>query len=175
MSSASSMNFSWIEDGRVAGCRKPRTDSDLEFLTSQRIQTLIRLDYEEKTSMTQQRVEASGMADFYEPVKDFSAPSQDQIHRVLKFIRSALYQGNPVAVCCGYGKGRTGTLLACYLVSRGLTPEQAIERLGRTRPDSKEEISCCPVQKEAINEFARKFQRALVEDKATKEEQLNGH
>ncbi len=29
---AVAMNFSWLEQGRIAGCRGPRSDSDLAFL-----------------------------------------------------------------------------------------------------------------------------------------------
>lgn len=159
MSSELSMRFSWIEDGHVAGCRGPHNRSDLEFLRSKGILALVRLAYKNETGMTKQVVEASAMEDCYEPVKDYTAPSQEQIDRVLNFMRSVLEQGKPVAVSCWYGKGRTGTILACYLVSLGHTAEQAMKQLFLVRPDS-EEILHVPGQKEAIVEFARR--RSLV-------------
>ena len=67
MSYASSMNFSWIENKRVAGCRGPRTSSDLAFLRSQGIRALVRLAYEQETGMTKRLVEAEEIEDFYEP------------------------------------------------------------------------------------------------------------
>ena len=39
---------------------------------------------------------------------------------------------------CGGGLGRTGTLLACYLVRQGLPAAEAIERVRAVRPGSVE-------------------------------------
>jgi atypical dual specificity phosphatase len=157
MSYASSMNFSWIENRRVAGCRGPRTTSDLAFLRSQGIGALVRLAYEEETGMTKRKVEAEKIDDFYEPVRDFTAPSQEQIDRVLRFMRDALDHGRPVAVSCGAGIGRTGTILGCYLVSLGHTAEQAIQRLRSSRPGSVEVLE----QRETIIEFERRFRKPI--------------
>jgi atypical dual specificity phosphatase len=153
------MNFSWIENGRVAGCRGPRTSSDLAFLRSQGIGALVRLAYEEETGMTKRKVEAEEIDDFYEPVRDFTAPSQEQVDRVLKFMRNALNHGKPVAVSCGAGIGRTGTILGCYLVSLGLTAEQAIQQLRLTRPRSAEVLE----QREAIIEFEGRFHKRAIQ------------
>jgi atypical dual specificity phosphatase len=158
MSSASSMNFSWIENGRVAGCRGPRTRDDLAFLRSRGIRALVRLAYEEETGMTKRKVEAEKIEDFYEPVRDFTAPSQEQIDRVLNFIRNALDHGKPVAVSCGAGIGRTGTILGCYLVSLGHTAEQAIQQLRSSRPGSVEVLE----QREAIIQFELRFHKSSI-------------
>jgi atypical dual specificity phosphatase len=157
---AIAMNFGWIEKGKVAGCRGPRTKRDLQFLVSQGIRALVRLTYKE-SDITKQDVEANMMEDCYVPVKDFTAPSPNQIDRVIKFIRSALDRGKPVAVSCGAGYGRTGTILACYLVSLGFTAEQAIERLIVIRPVSCE-ILRVPGQKEAIIDFERRLRQEAV-------------
>ena len=150
------MNFSWIEDERLVGCRGPRTDCDLAFLRDVKgIRALVRLASEEETGMTEQRVVANGIEDCYEPVKDFTAPSQEQIDRVLKFIGKVLGQGKPVTVSCEYGKGRTGTILACFFVSLGYTANQAKQRLFTVRPVSREILNVDD-QMETIREFARR-------------------
>ena len=150
------MNFGWLEDGHLAGCRGPRSDKDLAFLASRGIRALVRLAYEEETSITGHAVEQNGMEDCYEPVEDFTAPSQKQIDRVVRFIRRAVREGKPVAVSCGAGRGRTGTILACYLVSLGHAADYAIESLISSRPSSKE-ILCVPGQKQAVYEFERRL------------------
>ena len=155
------MTFSWLEDDRIAGCRGARTDADLAFLASKGIRALVRLAYEEETGITAHEVEAAMLEDCYEPVEDFHPPSQTQIDRVIEFVRNALAHGKPVAVSCGAGYGRTGTILACYIVSLGHTAEQAIELLISIRPES-EEILRVPGQKEAIIEFARRLHPQAV-------------
>jgi atypical dual specificity phosphatase len=158
MSSSLPLEFSWIDQDRVAGCRGPRSDSDLAFLVSKGIRALVRLAYEEETGMTKENVRGHAIEDWYEPIVDFTAPSQEQIDRVLKFMRYALQQGKPVAVSCNAGHGRTGTMLACYLVSLGQTADQALAQLLSIRPSSKELLKVRP-QKEAIDEFAIRLRK----------------
>lgn len=152
---ALSMNFGWIGERCLAGCRGPRSDEDLTFLASKGIRALVRLAYEEEAGITIHKVEQKGMDDCYEPVEDFTAPSQRQIDRVVAFIRGAIKEGKAVAVSCGAGYGRTGTILACYVVSLGLSADHAIEQIISVRPSSKE-ILRVPGQKEAVAEFQRR-------------------
>ena len=121
------------------------------------IRGLVRLAHKEETSITEHDVEQSGLQDCYEPVSDFTPPNQGQIDRVVGFITRAIGEGKPVAVSCGAGYGRTGTMLACYLVSLGHTAEEAIEQLLSKRPVS-QEILRVPGQKEAVEEFRRRLE-----------------
>src|SRR5439155_1676508 len=132
------MNFGWIEEERLAGCRGPRSEADLAFLRSQAIQVLVRLASEEETGLPRSRVRDAGFEEIYEPVRDFTPPSQKQIDRVIRGVRAAMAEGKAVAMSCNAGYGRTGTMLACYLVSEGRSAVEAIEHLIGVRPVSKE-------------------------------------
>ena len=155
-SNSAAMNFSWLEEYRIAGCRGPRTNADLRFLASVGVGALVRLACEDETGITCADVERHGIEDFYEPVEDYTPPSQKQIDRVLIFIRRALKSAKAIAVSCGAGYGRAGTILACYLVLGGLTADEAIWRLIAVRPCS-DELLRVPGQKEAVQEFHRRL------------------
>ena len=68
-------------------------------------------------------------------------------------IADALASGRRVAVHCGGGLGRTGTLLACYLVSAGCAPDEAIRRVRAARPGSIE----TPEQEQAVRRYAQRL------------------
>ena len=60
-----------------------------------------------------------------------------------------------VAVHCLWGLGRTGTMLACYLVKyEGLTASQAISKVRQLRPYSIETEG----QEEAVHEYYQSLQ-----------------
>ena len=72
------------------------------------------------------------------PVRDFTAPTLEQIAVAVAAIEQALTADGAVVVHCAAGIGRTGTLVACYLVSTGMTPDDAITRVRELRPGSLE-------------------------------------
>lgn len=153
---AAELNFSWVEDLLLAGCRGPRTDRDLAWLSRNGIQALVRLAHEEETGLTASDIERHSMHDFYEPVADWNAPAQVQLDRIIAFVTTSIGRNHPVAVSCGAGRGRTGTVLACYLVGKGLGAQLAIEQLIAVRPCSNE-ILQVPGQRDAIVEFDRRL------------------
>ena len=79
-------------------------------------------------------------------------PTQEQLEKCLETIRKANDAGMGVAVHCTAGLGRTGSVLAAYLISKGTPPEEAIEQIRQLRPGSVETEE----QEEALAEFARR-------------------
>ena len=75
------------------------------------------------------------------PVDALTGPTLDQVERALIIIEGFLAQGLPVAVHCGAGLGRTGTILACYLVSQGRTAKEATRQVRTKRPGSIETLA----------------------------------
>ena len=80
----------------------------------------------DEAAVSRSQVEAIGIADCHEPVSDFSAPHIGQVRRAVAFVQDAPAAGKAAAVSCGAGYGRTSTLLACVLVSRGKTADEAL-------------------------------------------------
>jgi atypical dual specificity phosphatase len=84
------------------------------------------------------------------PIPDFTAPTPTQIDEALRIIDAWLADGRTVLVHCGAGLGRTGTVLACHLVARGIPADQAIEAIRSRRPGSIETSE----QEQAIRAYA---------------------
>jgi atypical dual specificity phosphatase len=125
----------WIEADRVLGCAYPRRESALAGLRQQGIAVLVNLH---ERSHAPERLAQHGLTEVHLPVRDFTAPTPEQLGRGVEAIEQALANGHRVAVHCGGGIGRTGTLLACYLVRQGMGAAEAIARVRAMRPGSVE-------------------------------------
>jgi protein-tyrosine phosphatase len=68
-------------------------------------------------------------------VRDFTAPTEEAMTRILDTIDAALARGEVVFVHCHGGRGRTGTVVGCHLVRHGLDPEAALARIAELRGD----------------------------------------
>ena len=83
-------------------------------------------------------------------------------YTIASVIERANRQKMGVAVHCTAGLGRTGTILAAFLVSQGLSAERALERIRKLRPGSVETSE----QVQAIEEFARRQEQSAAERQA---------
>ena len=125
----------WVETGRVLACAYPRRDAALTALAEQGVSVLINLH---ERAHEPARLARHGLTEVHLPVKDFTPPSPEELDRGVAVIHEAIAADRRVAVHCGGGLGRTGTLLACYLVDRGFSAEAAIDRVRKARPGSVE-------------------------------------
>ncbi len=82
-------------------------------------------------------------------VEDNTPPTLDQLQRGVEFIKDEIEQGGKVYIHCAAGIGRAPTMAAAYLVSTGLSPNQAWKQIKRVRPF----IRPTPGQEEQINEL----------------------
>ena len=127
------MNFGCVLENELAGSMGPASFDDLSFLYHNGVRAVIRMEERTIAADTGDRLD---LVDMFEPVTDFTAPHLEQIHRMVEFIDQQIAEERPVAVSCYAGIGRTGTVLACYLVHRGQEPADAINRIRELRPRS---------------------------------------
>jgi atypical dual specificity phosphatase len=137
----------WLEPDRLIGCAYPRRETALAALARQGVSVLINLH---ERAHDPERLARHGLTEVHLPVPDFTPPSPEQLRRGLEAMEQAIAAGRAVAVHCGGGLGRTGTLLACYLVRGGLNPADAIAQVRRVRPGSVE----TPTQVATVETFA---------------------
>jgi len=157
---AEDMNFSWFIDQQVAACRAPATINELQFLAQNGVKSLVRVAKERR--MTPSDVSSVGMVDCPIGVADFNAPNQKQLKKVVNFMTTMVRAHKTVAVSCGAGYGRTGTVLACYMIDEGKTDVEALQYLEAHRRESYLEIINNPSsgQLSAIREYAKSLGRS---------------
>jgi len=78
--------------------------------------------------------ESAGMAFLCLPVPNGEAPTREQVAAFLRFMAEQRAAQRPVAVHCEGGIGRTGTMLAAYLIAQGATAEDAIKQVRVVEP-----------------------------------------
>jgi len=142
------MNFGWVLENELAGSQGPASFEDLSYLHHQGVRAVIRMEERTIAADTGNQVD---LVDMFEPVPDFTPPELEQIQRMVEFIDDQLRDHRPVAVSCYAGIGRTGTVLACYLVHRGEVPDEAIFRVRELRRGSIQ----TPEQEEVVFKYAR--------------------
>ncbi len=131
-------NFSWLIEDEIAGMAKPASsEHDFEFLKDNGIKAIVSLT---ENPLSKALIEEFGFTVKHIPVRDFEPPTLEQIQDFVTFTRKASLEGKKLAVHCEAGIGRTGTMLACYLVSEGYSAASAIEEVRTKRPGSIETI-----------------------------------
>ena len=144
--------FYWLIDDVLAGCSRPGAnggdlDADLARLRDHGIGVLLTLT---ETPLPPGSLANHDLRGLHIPVDDFHAPTIGQMLDALAFIDEARVNGEPVAVHCLAGQGRTGTVLAAYLIRGGLSAAAAIAEVRVVCPGAIE----ASTQTEALAEWA---------------------
>ena len=140
--------FTWVQQPLLAALARPSSPAELQWLRDNGIQVLLSLT---EDPPRRDWVNDAGLMVYHVPIVDMEAPTQEQLQRCVTAIERAHAQDMGVAVHCAAGLGRTGTVLAAWLVTQGLSAPNAIARVRRLRPGSVETDE----QERAVEEFAR--------------------
>lgn len=127
------LNFFWVIPKQLAGSEVPTNKADFQWIKAQGIKAIVSLtELPSDPSLTQP-------FDFevhHLHIRDRTAPKQHQIDVFVEIVNTLLAKDKPVLVHCLGGIGRTGTMLACYLVSQCKNPRDAINEVRRKKPGS---------------------------------------
>jgi atypical dual specificity phosphatase len=144
--------FSWVDRPVLAALAQPQRSEDYQWLRQNGIELLICLTEEPPPRAW---VNEAGLLSIHVPIPDMTAPTREQMQQILAAIERAAEQGMAAAIHCTAGKGRTGTILAAYFVTKGMTAAQAIDHVRRLRSGSIE----TPEQEAAVYDFAQYWTR----------------
>jgi atypical dual specificity phosphatase len=141
--------FSWIDRPLLSASAMPDSAEELGWLRAEGIDFLLTLSEEPPS---RRWIDDAGLMLVHVPVADFDAPSPEQFEKCLAVIERARQSAMGVNVHCQAGRGRTGTVLAIYFISKGMAARDAIAHVRSIRPGSIE----TPEQEQAIIDWARR-------------------
>ena len=162
--------FYWVIDGVLAGCPRPggrergnpfegkkegwseegeRLDEELTWLEEQGVGAVLSMT---ETPLAGETLAKHTLTVLHLPVLDLTPPTTRQLIRALEFIDEQQTLGKAVVVHCLMGQGRTGTVLAAYLIRGGASAAEAL----RTVRGICAGAVGSPAQKRALSTFAER-------------------
>ncbi|MDD4963830.1 MAG: ATP-binding cassette domain-containing protein [Gallionella sp.] len=147
--------FLWLKRNQLAGTPKPgvffEKEYDLKALQRVGVTTLITLL---EDHLDEERLKPFGLRSIWEPIKDMHAPTIEQGIRICETIEHLIADHEVIAVHCLAGMGRTGTILAAYLIWEGQSALDALETARSIEPRW--------VQSQVQVEFLTAFEQAIT-------------
>ncbi|MFP6577996.1 MAG: dual specificity protein phosphatase 23 [Candidatus Nitrosopelagicus sp.] len=144
-------NFSWLIKNKLAGSAIPTSIKEIDWVIEQGVKSIVTIREEPLDDDWIKNVNYLHVMS-----NDMGVPEFDDITFAVDFIHRRLNDKEPVMVHCLAGLGRTGTILASYLVKyENMSADKAIEKVREIRPGS---IQSYP-QEEMIFRFEKSLNR----------------
>lgn len=144
-------NFSWLIKNKLAGSAIPTSIKEIDWVIEQGVKSIVTIREEPLDDDWIKNVNYLHVMS-----NDMGVPEFDDLTFAVDFIHQRLNDEEPVMVHCLAGLGRTGTILASYLVKyENMSADEAIEKVREIRPGS---IQSYP-QEEMIFQFEKSLNR----------------
>ena len=142
--------FSWLIENKLAGSGIPTSLDEVQWVKDQGVKSIV--------TIREEPLEDSWTKDvnyLHVHSNDMGVPEFDDLVDTVDFIHTRIKNNEPVMVHCLAGMGRTGTILACYLIKyQEMSAEEAIQKVREERPGS---IQSFP-QEEIIFQFGKSLE-----------------
>lgn len=145
--------FVWVEGRSVAGTGLPSSRAQLEWLAGNGVSSILTLT---EDPLPGDWVKGLALKVAHIPMRDHEAPSVKSMEKGVAFLKDQVAAGNGTAVHCLAGEGRTGCVLAAYMIAaHGLGAEEALVTLRKIKPAFVERR-----QERSVYEFAEAHSRS---------------
>lgn len=125
--------FVWVEDGRIAASGYPSSRRQVKWLADHGIRSILTLT---PNALPGRWLDGLPLKVNHLPMDDHRVPNLDALDRGASFVQEQVRQGKPVLVHCLAGEGRTGCVLAAYLMKdRGVGAAEALEKIREAKPE----------------------------------------
>ena len=140
-------NFSWVIDRKLAGSAIPTSKEEVDWLKEEGVKSIVTIREE---PLEEEWLEDVNYLHIHS--NDMGVPEFDDLINSVDFLHQRITNDEPVMVHCLAGLGRTGTILACYLIKyKKMSADDAIQKVRDERPGSIQSFS----QEEIIFQFAK--------------------
>jgi len=140
-------NFSWLIEGKLAGSAIPTSKDEIKWLQEQGVKSIVTI---REVPLDDDWVDE--MKYLHVLSDDMGVPSFDDLKNSVEYVRERIQNNEPVMVHCLAGLGRTGTILACYLIKyEKMSAENAIQHVREKRHGSIQSF----VQEEMIFQYEK--------------------
>jgi atypical dual specificity phosphatase len=126
--------FTWVRESRLAASGRPYSKEQVDWLKDHGVTAILTLTEDPLPGDWTKGIENRHIS-----LRDHAPPSAPEMRLGADYIASALAEGKVVLVHCLAGKGRTGCVLAAYMMAyEGKTARKAIDELRSMRGGSVE-------------------------------------
>ena len=140
-------NFSWLIEGKLAGSAIPTSKDEIKWIQEEGVKSIVTVREE---SLDDDWIKNINYLHIHS--NDMGVPEFEDLIKAVDFIHQRITNNEPVMVHCLAGLGRTGTILACYLIKyQKLSADDSIQKVRESRPGS---IQSFP-QEEIIFQFEK--------------------
>ena len=140
-------NFSWIIEEKLAGSAIPTSKEEIDWIKQEGVKSIV--------TIREEPLEDEWIKDvnyLHVHSNDMGIPEFNDLVFAVDFIHRKIEDNKPVMVHCLAGLGRTGTILACYLIKyENMSADDAVEKVRRERHGSIQSFS----QEEIIFRFEK--------------------
>ena len=143
--------FSWVIENKLAGSGIPTSIDEVQWIIEQGVKSIVTIREEPLADNWIKDVNYLHVIS-----NDMVVPEFNDLTHAVDFIHRRITNNEPVLVHCLAGMGRTGVVLACYLVKyQNMSADEATQKIREERPGS---IQSYP-QEEIIFRFEKSLQR----------------
>lgn len=144
--------FVWVERGKLAGSGYPASRKQLDWIAAQGIDVLLTLT---EKPLPAELTDGIKMEFVHLSMPDHGVPEPSILDQGAKLVQTHIGEGKNVLVHCLAGEGRTGCVLAAYLIlTRRIGGDEAMTILRDIKPSFVERQ-----QEAAVRSYAEEVER----------------
>ena len=144
-------NFSWIIEKKLAGSAIPTSKEEIDWVKQEGVKSIVTIREE---PLEEEWLEDVNYLHIHS--NDMGVPEFDDLINSVDFLHQRITNDEPVMVHCLAGLGRTGTILACYMIKyEQMSADDAIQKVRNERHGSIQSFS----QEEIIFRFEKSLKK----------------